>query len=320
LSWSLILTLTTWPVFAWLETRLGGRRTLAALIMTTVLSVALVLPFALVGPRLAQNISLLASEGRALLQEGPPGPPAWLDEIPIIGTHAQAYWLEYAPDFETLASQMAVYIPATTTWLLAVLAAFGAGFLELALSVLATFFFYRDGRAGAHKLRSLVERMAGERGERLMQVAGETIKGVVYGIIGTAFAQGILIGLGLWLAGVPAPFFLGIVACIVSILPAGAPLVWLPAALWLFYGGETGWGIFTLLWGGLVVGSVDNFLKPYLIGRGSTLPLLLVFLGIFGGALAFGFLGIFLGPTILAVGQTLLQGWAPDDEDRETAG
>ncbi len=314
LSWSLILTLTTWPLFAWLEARLGGRRTLAALIMTTLLAVAFVLPFALATPKLAENIGLLAREGRLLLEDGPPGPPAWLESVPVIGLRVQDGWREYAADLDALTDQVAVYVPATTAWLLGMLGAFGAGFLELALSVLATFFFYRDGRAAAHKLKGVVERMAGARGERLMQVAAETIKGVVYGIIGTAFAQGVLIGLGLWLAEVPAPFFLGIVACIVSILPAGAPLIWLPAALWLFYEGEVGWGVFMLLWGALVVGSVDNFLKPYLIGRGSALPLLLVFLGIFGGALAFGFLGIFLGPTILAVGQALLQGWAPDDE------
>ena len=314
LSWSLILTLTTWPLFAWLEARLGGRRTLAALIMTTLLAVAFVLPFALATPKLAENVGLLARQGRLLLEDGPPGPPAWLESVPVIGLRVQEAWRDYAADLDALTDQVAVYVPATTAWLLRVLGALGAGFLELVLSVLATFFFYRDGRAGAHKLKSVVERMAGERGERLMQVAGETIKGVVYGIIGTAFAQGVLIGLGLWLASVPAPFLLGIAACIISILPGGAGLVWVPAALWLFYGGETGWGVFMLLWGFLVVGSVDNFLKPYLIGRGSALPLLLVFLGIFGGAMAFGFLGIFLGPTILAVAHTLLQGWTPDDQ------
>ena len=314
LTWSVILTLTTWPLFAWLEARLGGRRTIAALIMTTLLVVAFVLPFVLASPRLAENISLLAREGRLLLENGPPAPPAWLESIPVAGLRLQEIWRDYAADLDALADQLAVYLPATTTWLLKILGALGAGLLEFALSVLATFFFYRDGRAAAHKLKSVVERMAGARGERLMQVAGETIKGVVYGIIGTAFAQGILIGFGLWLASVPAPFFWGIVGCIVSILPAGAPVIWLPATIWLFYEGETGWGIFMLLWGFLVVGSVDNFLKPYLIGRGSTLPLLLVFLGMIGGAMAFGFLGIFLGPTLLAVGQALLQGWAPDEE------
>ena len=142
----------------------------------------------------------------------------------------------------------------------------------------------------------------------------------MYGIIGTALAQGILIGVGLWLAGVPAPVFLGLLACFVTIVPGAAPLVWLPAAIWLFYVGQTGWGFFMLAWGALLVGNIDNIVKPYLIGRGSALPVLLVFLGMFGGALAFGFLGLFLGPTILAVGQAVLHAWVPQAESEPGPG
>jgi predicted PurR-regulated permease PerM len=319
LLWALILSMTTWRPYQWLEARLGGRRTLAASLMTLLLASAFLLPFAIAAPRLAQNVAALAAEGRVLLEEGPPEPPAWVAEIPVVGSRFHDYWMTAAADVDQLTDEVAIYVPAATTWLLGVLGSLGAGFLELLLSVLATFFFYRDGIAGARRLRSVVHHVAGERGERLLQVAGETIKGVVYGIIGTAFAQGVLIGLGLWLAGVPAPFFLGLLACFVSILPAGAPVIWLPAAIWLFYEGETGWGAFMLLWGVLAVGSVDNFLKPYLIGRGSALPLLLVFLGMFGGAFAFGFLGLFLGPTILAIGQSLLQAWTPETDQGPAA-
>jgi predicted PurR-regulated permease PerM len=320
LSWALILTITTWPAYHRLEARLGGRRTLAALLMTSLLALAFVLPFAVAAPKVAQNVAALASEGRVLLEGGPPEPPAWLATIPIVGPHIHAYWLASIADVSQLIEEVAVYLPEVTTWLLAVLGSLGAGVLELLLSVLATFFFYRDGLAAMRRLRSVVERVVGERGERLMQVAGETIKGVVYGIIGTAFAQGLLIGLGLWLASVPGAFFLGFLACFVSIIPGGAWLFWAPAAIWLFYVGQTGWGIFLLAWGLLVVGSVDNVIKPYMIGRGSALPLLLVFLGMFGGAMAFGFLGLFLGPTILAVGQTLLQAWTPEGGSEPKAG
>jgi predicted PurR-regulated permease PerM len=320
LSWALILSITTWPLYHRLERRLNGRRSLAALLMTMLLALAFVLPFAIAAPRLAQNVAALTSEGRALLQGGPPGPPAWLATIPIVGPRIQEYWLASAADVDQFTDEIAVYLPQVTAWLVAALGRLGAGFLEVVLSVLATFFFYRDGPAAVRRLRSVGERVVGERGERLMQVAGETIKGVVYGIIGTAFAQGILTGLGLWLAGVPAPFFLGFLACFVSIIPGAAPLVWVPAAIWLFYSGATGWGVFLLIWGALVVGSVDNVIKPYMIGRGSALPLLLVFLGMFGGVMAFGFLGLFLGPTILAIGQALLRAWTPEVEQEPDAG
>jgi predicted PurR-regulated permease PerM len=320
LAWALILAITTWPAYEWLLARMRGRRTLAALAMTTLLALAFLLPFAIAAPRLTQNIAALANEGRALLEEGPPAPPAWLAGLPGIGPYIATYWQDSINDLDRFADEIAAYLPGVTAWLLGVLRALGAGFLELLLSVLATFFFYRDGLAGVRRLRGVVDRVVGERGEHLMRVARETIKGVVYGIIGTAFAQGFLTGFGLWLAGVPAPFFLGLLVCFIAILPGGAPLVWLPAAIWLLYVGQIGWGVFMLAWGTLLVGNVDNVIKPYLIGRGSALPLLLVFLGMFGGLIAFGFLGLFLGPTILAVGQALLQAWVPQAEAEQGPG
>ena len=318
LAWALILAITTWPAYERLLDWLRGRRTLAALCMTTLLALAFLLPFAVAAPRLTQNIAALATEGRLLLQEGPPGPPSWLLELPGVGPYIASYWQDSIGDLDQFTDEIAAYLPGATAWLLGVLRSLGAGFLELVLSVLATFFFYRDGLTGVRRLRGVVDRVVGERGEHLIQVARETIKGVVYGIIGTAFAQGILTGFGLWLAGVPAPFFLGLLACFIAILPGGVTLIWLPAVVWLFYVGSTGWAIFLIAWSVLAVGSVDNVIKPYFIGRGSALPLLLVFLGMFGGAIAFGFLGLFLGPTILAVGQALLQAWTPQG-DREPA-
>jgi predicted PurR-regulated permease PerM len=132
---------------------------------------------------------------------------------------------------------------------------------------------------------------------------------VVYGVIGTALAQATLQGLGLWLAGVPAAFFLSFLTFFLGFVPVGPPLVWVPASAWLLYNGAIGWGMFMVVWGVFVVSGVDNVLRPYLISRGSKLPLLLVFFGVLGGLFAFGFLGLFLGPTLLAVGYVLFQEW-----------
>jgi predicted PurR-regulated permease PerM len=155
----------------------------------------------------------------------------------------------------------------------------------------------------------------------LLAVAGGTVRSVVYGVIGTALAQATLQGLGLWLAGVPAAFFLGFLTFFLGFVPVGPPLVWLPAALWLLYNGTIGWGIFLIAWGFLVVSGVDNVLRPYLISRGSRLPLILMFFGVLGGLLAFGFLGVFLGPTLLAIGYVLFQEWsgAPLSATKEVA-
>jgi predicted PurR-regulated permease PerM len=189
-------------------------------------------------------------------------------------------------------------------------AALGLGIVQLTLSVLIAFFLYRDGDALAARLRGAVGRIAGERGQHLVGVAGSTMRGVVYGILGTAIAQGVVAGIGFWIAGVPAAPLLGLATFVLSPVPIGPPLVWFPAALWLFSHGSTGWGIFMLIWGVAVVSSVDNVIKPMIISRGSNLPFILVLLGVLGGVVAFGFIGVFLGPTLLAIGFALLQDWS----------
>ena len=171
-----------------------------------------------------------------------------------------------------------------------------SGILQLALSIFIAFFFLRDGDAIVSRLHAAIDRIAGERGRRLALVAATTVRGVVLGILGTAIAQGVLMAVGLWLAGFKAAPLLGLVTFFLSPVPVGPPLVWIPAGLILLSQGETGWGIFLFVWGAVVVSSVDNFLKPMIISRGSALPFVLVLLGVLGGAVAFGFVGVFLGP------------------------
>jgi predicted PurR-regulated permease PerM len=214
-----------------------------------------------------------------------------------------------ARDTGKLTEAATAYIGPVSSWLLTIARVIGSGVLELTLSIIAVFFFYRDGTAAAKRLAGVVDRLAGARAHRLLDVAHGTIKGVVYGVIGTAIAQGTLIGIGLWAAGVPGAFFLALVSTFVALVPPGPIIVWLPSAIWLFNRDETAWAIFLALWGFLVVGMIDNIIKPLFISRGSAMPLLLVFLGILGGGLAFGFLGLFIGPTLLAVSYTLLREW-----------
>jgi predicted PurR-regulated permease PerM len=159
-------------------------------------------------------------------------------------------------------------------------------------------------------LRVVGERIAGERGTHLATVATATVRGVVLGILGTALVQGVVAAIGFWIAGIRAAPLLGLLTFVLSPLPIGPPLVWVPAGLWLINEGDTGWGLFVLLWGVLVVSTIDNVIKPLIISRGSVLPFMLVLLGVLGGAVAFGFIGVFLGPVLLAVGYALLAEWA----------
>jgi predicted PurR-regulated permease PerM len=309
LVWALILTMSTWPTFERVESALGGRKTLAAALMTVLLALGVLLPVAVVGTSLADSVVALADGLIKSLKEGPPKPPDWLKDWPLIGPGLFEYWQGNLDDTDRLTKELAGQIRPAVDWLVSIGAKVGAGVLEVALSVIVAFFFFRDGIAVAARLGTIVGRLGGERALRLLKVAQRTMMAVVYGILGTAIVQAGLAGFGFWLAGVPGAFFLALCTFVLCVLPIGAPLIWLPASLWLFAQGEVGWGIFMLLWGALIVSTIDNFVKPYLVQRGGTLPLLLVFFGILGGALGFGFLGIFIGPTVLAVCLTLIKEW-----------
>jgi predicted PurR-regulated permease PerM len=189
------------------------------------------------------------------------------------------------------------------------------GVLQLTLAVFIGFFLYRDGETLMATLRAVATRLAGNLGGAMIETVNNTVVGVMYGIVGTALAQGIVAGIGLWIAGVPSALLLGAATFLLSPVPIGPPLVWGGAAIWLFSHDKIGWGIFMLIWGVFVVSSIDNFVKPLLISRGAAMPFVLVLLGVFGGVIAFGFIGVFLGPILLAVGYSLTRRWtaAPAD-------
>ena len=309
LLWALILSISTWPAYARLRRWLGDQRTLAAAIMTALLFIAFLLPIAVVGTTATETVRRLPDMARGLIEHGLPGPPEWVQEFPVFGGAVWRRWHEMHLNPAALADEVRGNIRPISEWLLATGAKLGGGVLELALSVFATFFFYRDGAAGVATMHAVGNRLAGERARRLIEVAEATMKGVVYGVIGTALAQGALATFGFVIAGVPSALFWGLLTCVFSLVPPGAPVVWLPATLWLFSQGQTGHAIFMGIWGFFVVSTIDNFLKPYFISRGSALPLLLVFLGVIGGVLAFGLLGVFIGPILLAVVFTLVKEW-----------
>jgi predicted PurR-regulated permease PerM len=310
--WAIILCCTTWPLFNRLQRMMHGRRTLASLLVTLAMAVVVLAPFVVVGVSLAENANELLDEAKRFIDNGPPDPPSWVGKIPLVGASAQDYWASIAHNTASLMGDLKQYIKPLQAFAIGSGTLLGRGLLELALSIFIAFFLYRDGEAISRRLTTSVDHIAGERGRRLMRVAVSTMRGVVYGILGTAIAQGVLAGIGLWIASVPAAPLLGLATFFLSPLPIGPPLVWGGAAIWLFYQGHTGWAVFMVIWGTLVVSSVDNFVKPLIISRGSNLPFILVLLGILGGVVAFGFIGVFLGPTLLAIGFALVHDWSEE--------
>jgi predicted PurR-regulated permease PerM len=309
LLWAAVLCFTSWPIYRRLLRLLGNRRTLAALAMSLGMILIVLLPFLVIGATLADNVKALTDAARHWMAQGPPAPPAWLEKVPGIGHPATEYWQSLESDTAKLWTETQPFIERAGSWLLIAGLALGRGVLELALSIFIAFFLFRDGLAAAERLTTGVERIGGERGRRLLTVAGNTVRGVVYGILGTALAQAIAGGVGFVIAGVPGAGLLALLTFFVSVVPIlGTALVWVPAALWLFHQGSTGWGIFMIVWG-LGVANIDNILKPWLISQGSNMPFILIFFGVLGGAAAFGFIGVFLGPTLLAVGFRVVEEW-----------
>jgi predicted PurR-regulated permease PerM len=310
--WAVILCCTTWPAFLRLKQAMRGRVVLPALLLTLAVALVLLAPFIIVGVSLVENAKQLLEIGKRIIDEGPPDPPAWVAHIPLVGEHMQAYWASIAHDSAGLLADLNQYLPTLQAFALASGAAVAHGVLQLGLSILIAFFFYRDGEAMSQRLTAGAGRLAGERGRHLIAVAAATMRGVVYGILGTAIAQGVLAAIGFWLAGVPAAPLLGLATFFLSPVPVGPPLVWAPVAFWLFAHDHAGWGAFMLIWGVAVVSSVDNVIKPVIISYGSNLPFILVLLGVLGGVIAFGFIGVFLGPTLLAIGFALIQDWSEE--------
>lgn len=309
LLWAAILAYTTFPIFAWLRQTLRLRSGWIATLLVLTMACVVVVPLTVAVPASGDDLNALRREFQDWLAQGPPLAPAWIAGIPLVGEPIASRWNQIAEDLSGIFDLLAPYARAMAELGWSVALGIANGVLEFALALFLAWFLYVHGEAIARKLSAMSHRLGGERAHRVLTVTGATVRGTVYGLLGTAIVQGILTTLGLWAAGVPRPALLGTIAGLISVLPVGAPVVWIPAALWLLAKGDTVHGIGLALWGGLVISSADNVIRPWFISRGADLPFLLTILGVLGGVIAFGFLGIFLGPVLLAVGFTVINEW-----------
>ena len=308
-----VVCVTTWPLYLRLLHVMKGKKIIAALVMTVALSLLVILPLALVAYNLADNITAFYNEIKLAIELGPIIAPDWLINVPLVGSSAHDYWQLIATSQSDMDALIKRLLEPTKNYMLAGSIFLGQGVLEMSLAAFVSFFFYRDGLSLVHFLNVTMDRVVGTHTENVLSIVKNTVQSVMYGILGTALAQGLLATIGFLIAGVPAAFLLGAATALLSLIPVGPPIVWGAAAIWLFYHGMTGWGIFMLLWGFLLVSSVDNVLKPLLISRGSNLPFVLILFGVLGGIFAFGFVGVFIGPTLLSVGFSLLKEWSTPD-------
>ncbi len=311
-----VLAYSTWPAFVWLRERWGGRATLAALALVAAMVLLLALPVALAAQSLVVHSAEIVETVRGYLDSpGSVAVPDFVRKIPLAGPWLEDYGQRLLQSRDELIALGKRVADPAKGLLLALGKGAGEGLVQLLVAFFVVFFFYRDGERAQRLLSEGVTRLAGaDNGPVLVATAQAAVKGVVYGLIGTALAQAAVALLGFLIAGVPGAFLLAALTFVLSLVPMGPVLVWGGAAAWLYASGETGWAIFMVIYGAAVISSVDNFLKPILMSRAGNLSMLLVVLGVFGGAIAFGFIGLFVGPALLAVAWNLTKTWLETED------
>lgn len=307
--WGGILAVSTRGIYTRLAGLLGGRSGIAAVILGIGLAAVLLVPMTILGLQLTNTAPELSEPVISYFAKGIPPPPVWVAELPLVGAQVTEYWQLVAADPQRIAQDLRPLFKPVREFVLDFSAGLGAGFLEFVLALLMASLLHVWGDDVLRILERLMLRLGGEAARRQGAVVATTVRGVFNGVIGTAAAQSLLAMLGFWIADIPGVVLLGMGTFLLSVVPGGPALLWLPAAVWLSMQGMNGWAIFMAVWGFVVISGSDNIIRPLLIGQGVSAPLGLIFLGVIGGILAFGFLGLFIGPTVLAVGFNLLQDW-----------
>lgn len=310
-----VVWICTWTFYSErLLPRLGGRDTLGASLMTLLLVLVMLLPMLFLAGSLASGADKLIDFAKPYIDQGlPPEPPTWLSSLPFFGRDIETFWHQIASSREELNALLKQLVAPARQFALALGGIAANGLLQLALVLFVVFFLYRDGAAVSHALLVGARKLGDDLGEEMLVKTRDTVVGVMLGIVGTAAAQGTVAMLGFLIAGVPGAMLLGFATFFLSMIPVGPPLIWGGAAAWLYAQGQSGWAVFMVLYGLFVISSIDNFVKPILIARGAGLSILLIALGVLGGVLVFGFIGIFLGPVLLALGHMLFGRWTREE-------
>lgn len=309
LTWAAIIAITVWPAFVRLSGWLGERPALAAGLCSLALFLVLVVPFGILTATLGQAVPQVATMLKELAGSIAPEPPQWISDLPLVGDLLRGVWLNAVTDMSGLVTKAMPAAEEAGVWALAQGANLALALLEFLFAILIAAIFLITADRSAKLAERLVSRLdIGEKGSIIPLVVG-TVRSVSIGLVGTASVQALVAAVGFVIAGMPGAAVLGFATFMLALVQVPTFLIWLPSAGWLYYSGESGSAVFLVLWGLLFVNTVDNFLRPYLISRGAKLPFALILMGVLGGLLAWGIIGLFIGPTLLAVAYSLARSW-----------
>ena len=309
--WAGAIVIATWPILIGIQARLWGRRGLAVTVMTVAMIALIATPIWLGASAIADNAERIGESLHALATEGFPPPPAWLERVPVVGGRLVAKWQAYTGHPEAVVARLQPHAKEVAGWIASKAGGVGTTIVQLLLMVIVSGLLYASGETVARGVLRFLRRLAGDWGENSGILAAKAVRAVALGVIVTAVAQTVLAAAGLFLAGVPQAGLLSAVVFVLCIAQIGPILVVVPATIWLYSSGSVGRGTLLLVVS-IVALTLDNVLRPILIKKGADLPLVLILSGVIGGVIAFGVIGLFIGPVLLAVTWTLLAAWVGD--------
>jgi predicted PurR-regulated permease PerM len=308
IAWASVLAYASWPLSERICRWCNNKYTLAAFLTTILLALTLFLPLIWLIWLAQQELSHLFPALQAFLANPPPVPET-LRSVPWLGEWLTQQQVHFAANPDGGSLVVKTWLATHTAGLGMLVGGLGKGLIKIILVVVILFFFFRDGKRIVRELRHVLERFIGTNIHDYLHAAGTTTRAVVYGILLTALVQGVVAGLAYWVAGLSSPVMFGVLTMILALIPFGTPLAWGSAGLLLLLQGETGAAIGVWIWGAAVVSQLDNVLRPLFISSISPIPFLLVLFGVLGGLLAFGLVGLFIGPIVLSVVWAVWREW-----------
>ncbi|MGH7165479.1 MAG: AI-2E family transporter YdiK [Nitrospiraceae bacterium] len=312
--WATMIAVAMWPVLLRVQGWLWGRRWLAVKALTSLLLLVFVVPLSLAVGTIVANADVISGWAGLLSTVKLSQPPAWVETLPYVGKRVAQAWGELAASGqEDLAKKLAPYAAGVVRWFVEQLGSFGMMTIQSLLTVVIAAVLFATGETVAEGVRHFGRRLAGTQGENTVVLAGQAIRGVALGVVVTALVQATLGGIGLAVAGVPFAAVLTAIMFLLAVARIGPGPVLAAAIVWLYWTGSPGWATALVVWAILVGPLVKNVLGPILMKKGAHLPLLLVLPGVIGGLIAFGMVGIFIGPMVLAVSYRLLEAWVCEE-------
>ncbi|RWR03513.1 hypothetical protein ED28_00570 [[Pantoea] beijingensis] len=306
-AWASMVVIATWPLMIALQGWLWGRRSLAVIVMTLLLVLLFVIPVALLVNSLIDNSGPLinwAKSGRLVIPQ-----LLWLQDLPMVGNKLySSYQTLIEGGGGAVMAKLQPYVGRTTGFFVSQAGHFGRFMIHLGLMLLFSVLLYWRGEQVGNGIRHFAFRLASHRGDAAVLLAGQAVRAVALGVVVTALVQGVLGGIGLVVTGIPYATLLTVLMILCCLVQLGPLLVLVPAIIWLYWSGDTTWGTVLLVWS-CVVGTLDNVLRPMLIRMGADLPMILILSGVIGGLIAFGMIGLFIGPVVLAVSYRLVSVW-----------